>query len=249
MTTSLNHAIPRWIVTDGSTTGQISANSARAGRKNLVVGVLIRNELLRQGLDVILDRIHWIIIRATTAVDDDKTGPGAARKLVESGVDVIITTPAERLVLAPLLDPDRAHRPRILVLLRDDGFSSADLNTLSWSDGALLQEEISAEILDDALYRLAIGEMPLSRRLTHQLVDRAAGSAAQPVRSVALTSRESQALALLAKGMSNKEIARTLGVSLHGAKRLVGSILIKLGAQNRTAAVVNAIAAGIIDSP
>ena len=68
-------------------------------------------------------------------------------------------------------------------------------------------------------------------------------------RSVALTSRESQALALLAKGMSNKEIARTLGVSLHGAKRLVGSILIKLGAQNRTAAVVNAIAAGIIDSP
>ena len=80
MTTSLNHAIPRWIVTDGSTTGQISANSARAGRKNLVVGVLIRNELLRQGLDVILDRIHWIIIRATTAVDDDKTGPGAARK-------------------------------------------------------------------------------------------------------------------------------------------------------------------------
>ncbi|WP_381804006.1 response regulator transcription factor [Streptomyces niveus] len=61
-----------------------------------------------------------------------------------------------------------------------------------------------------------------------------------------LTSREHEALGLLGQGLSNKQIARSLGISPHGAKRLVGSILLKLGSPNRTAAVVTAMRTGLI---
>jgi len=74
---------------------------------------------------------------------------------------------------------------------------------------------------------------------------------APPTRSrpVSLTSREVEALTLLVKGMSNKQIARRLAISGHGAKRLVASILLKLDSPNRTTAAVAAIKAGIIDCP
>lgn len=71
----------------------------------------------------------------------------------------------------------------------------------------------------------------------------------QPAGPVRLTYREGQTLDLLAKGLSNKQIARQLDISSHGVKRLVASLLLKLGAPNRTAAVVYAIRAGIISSP
>ena len=249
MVTSLNDTVPGGDVAERAAVGPIAADASRRYRPKLAVGVLIRNKLLRQGLDAILGRISWVSVTMAAVTVNDRTGMCAAQQLVESGVDVVVTTAAERILLPPALDPEPARRYRILVLLPDEEFRDADLVTLSWSDGALLQGELSVELLDDALYRLSIGEMPLSRQLAHQLVARAARGTGQQVRSVALTPRENQTLVLLANGMSNKEIARALGVSSHGAKRLVGSILVKLGAPNRTAAVVNAIKAGIIDSP
>jgi DNA-binding NarL/FixJ family response regulator len=69
----------------------------------------------------------------------------------------------------------------------------------------------------------------------------------QRSRTVKLTGREVETLALLVRGMSNKQIARRLAISSHGAKRLVASIMLKLDSPNRTTAVVNAIKAGIVD--
>jgi DNA-binding CsgD family transcriptional regulator len=65
-------------------------------------------------------------------------------------------------------------------------------------------------------------------------------------RSPALTARETETLRLLAEGLSNKQIARRLGVSEHGAKRLVASIMVKLDSPNRTLAVAIAIRDGLI---
>ena len=61
-----------------------------------------------------------------------------------------------------------------------------------------------------------------------------------------LTERERGVLELLAKGSSNKEIARRLGITERTAKFHVGSILSKLGAANRTEAVLHAIQAGLV---
>lgn len=244
----LNQTVTPWDAVQGPARRPLPSPTPGHDRPELAVGVFIRNELLRQGLDVILGRIPHITVTAVTSAVDDQ-GERAARRLVEAGVDIIVTTATERLLLAPLIDPGLVRRIRILLLFPDSELQGVDLDALAWSDGAVTQNELSSEALGHALFRLANGEMPLSRQLAHQLVARAAGGTGQPVRSVALTPRERQTVALLANGMSNKEIARALGVSSHGAKRLVGSILIKLGAPNRTAAVVNAIKAGIIGSP
>jgi DNA-binding NarL/FixJ family response regulator len=62
----------------------------------------------------------------------------------------------------------------------------------------------------------------------------------------ALTPREREVLALLADGMSNRRVARRLGVSEHTAKFHVASILAKLDADSRTDAVVRAARLGLL---
>ena len=61
-----------------------------------------------------------------------------------------------------------------------------------------------------------------------------------------LTPRESEVLALLADGLSNKGIAARLGISEHTAKFHVNSILQKMGAQKRVDAVVRAAKRGLL---
>ena len=61
-----------------------------------------------------------------------------------------------------------------------------------------------------------------------------------------LSPRETEVLALLAEGASNKEIARRLGISVHTAKFHVGSVIEKLEAVGRTGAVAHAARHGVI---
>ena len=63
---------------------------------------------------------------------------------------------------------------------------------------------------------------------------------------VALSPREREVLALLSEGASNKEIARTLAVSVHTAKFHVASLTEKLGARSRVEAIAIAIRAGLV---
>ena len=61
-----------------------------------------------------------------------------------------------------------------------------------------------------------------------------------------LTPRELQVLTLLAEGMSNKAIARRLGISVHTAKFHVSALIDKLDAVGRTDAVAPAARRGVI---
>jgi two-component system nitrate/nitrite response regulator NarL len=81
----------------------------------------------------------------------------------------------------------------------------------------------------------------------------AAGAAAPPAAGPArlrpgeeLTAREREVLALLSRGLSNKQIAGELAISEHTAKFHVNAILGKLGAASRTEAVVLAVRLGLV---
>ena len=61
-----------------------------------------------------------------------------------------------------------------------------------------------------------------------------------------LTARELQVLALIALGLTDKEIAVDLGIGRPTASNHVGRILLKLGVRNRSAAAVWAVSIGLV---
>ncbi len=63
----------------------------------------------------------------------------------------------------------------------------------------------------------------------------------------ALTAREHDVLALVADGLANRDIARTLAISEHTVKFHLASIFGKLGASTRTEAVQRGLRHGVID--
>jgi DNA-binding CsgD family transcriptional regulator len=63
----------------------------------------------------------------------------------------------------------------------------------------------------------------------------------------ALTAREHDVLALVADGLPNREIARTLGISEHTVKFHLASIFGKLGVSTRTEAVQRGLRLGVIE--
>jgi len=71
-------------------------------------------------------------------------------------------------------------------------------------------------------------------------------SAARETEQTILTAREREVVALLAEGLSNKEIARRLGIALDTAKFHVGRVIDKLDATGRTDAVAHAARRGVI---
>lgn len=61
-----------------------------------------------------------------------------------------------------------------------------------------------------------------------------------------VTQRERAVLSLLAQGRSNQQIARSLGISIHGVKRHVSNLLIKLDSSNRTEIALKVTQLGVL---
>jgi DNA-binding NarL/FixJ family response regulator len=123
------------------------------------------------------------------------------------------------------------------LIVIDDGGQHADVQDADVR--AVLPARVGAELLCAAVRVVAAG-FTLSD--ANELHDFASPDDAE----VALTARESEVLGLLAHGASNKSIARTLEISAHTAKFHVASVLLKLGARNRSDAVAIGIRRGLV---
>lgn len=129
---------------------------------------------------------------------------------------------------------------RILVLV--DEREAAELSRMSRLSGIrgagfLTLGDLDGPTLRDALTRIAAGDLPMSAALARDLLT----LTPRP----RLTPREHETLLLMVEGLSNKQIARRLGISEHGAKRLVANILSKMDCPNRTLAVAKALREGV----
>lgn len=62
-----------------------------------------------------------------------------------------------------------------------------------------------------------------------------------------ITEREKQILRLVKQGLTNKEIAQSLGITSRTVEFHLGNIFLKLGVANRTAAVMAAVKTGVLE--
>jgi DNA-binding NarL/FixJ family response regulator len=130
-----------------------------------------------------------------------------------------------------------ATRPRILVLTTYD--TDRDIHTAidAGADGYLLKATPRAELID-AVLRAASRQSVLAPVAARSLVDRG--------RAEPLTDREVQVLAAIARGGTNREVARELLVSEATVKTHLLHLYPKLGVRDRAAAVRVAFERGLL---
>ena len=102
----------------------------------------------------------------------------------------------------------------------------------------IVVKEMALERLLDAIRAVHAGEQYIPPQVAAKIGERMLAN---------LSAREMEVLKLLAKGMSNKEIAARLGLVVGTIKIYVANIFAKLGVSDRTQALVSAVKRGIID--
>lgn len=93
------------------------------------------------------------------------------------------------------------------------------------------------------------GDVLLAPAVTRRLVERFARARAvadPPPGLDELTVREREVLVLVARGLSNQEIAAALVVSMPTVKTHIGRVFMKLGVRDRAQAVILAYEAGLV---
>jgi DNA-binding NarL/FixJ family response regulator len=139
--------------------------------------------------------------------------------------------------------------PRVLILTTFDLDEYVFEALRAGASGFALKSRPLEELLT-AIRTVAAGEALLAPSVTRRLIAHFAARAPAPPRAAPrlaeLTEREREVLALVARGLSNAELAGTLCVSLPTAKTHVSRILTKLGARDRTQLVILAYESGIV---
>jgi DNA-binding NarL/FixJ family response regulator len=211
------------------------------------VAVVDDQEVVRAGFGALLATQPDFSVAGTAA-----DGEQAVRLCRRERPDVVLMD-----VRMPGMDGIEATRqltatpggPRILMLTTFD-LDEYVYDALASGASGFLLKDVTAERLFDAVRVVAAGEALLAPAVTRRLIaefarlrPRSDGPAA-PLRT--LTPRETEVLRLIAKGLSNPEIAEQLYVSDETVKTHVSRVLAKLGLRDRTQAVVAAYESGLV---
>ena len=143
----------------------------------------------------------------------------------------------------------RSDHPRVLVLTTYD-LDEYVFEALKAGAGGFLLKDAPADQLLAGIRVVAAGEALLAPAVTRRLIEefarRPAPPPAGPPELAELTPREREILALIARGLSNTEIATDLVLAESTIKSHVGSIFMKLGLRDRAQAVVLAYETGLV---
>ncbi|HUN36460.1 MAG TPA: response regulator transcription factor [Trebonia sp.] len=205
--------------------------------------------MVREGFGALLAAQDGITVAGLAA-----DGAQAVRLARELAPDVVLMD-----VRMPVLDGLAATRellrtndegPRVLMLTTFDLDEYVYQALRAGASGFLLKDAPAAELVH-AVRVVAAGDALLAPSVTRRLIADFTRQAARPAgpQSAALdqiTPRESQVLALIARGLSNTEISAELVIAEQTTKTHVGRILMKLGLRDRAQAVVFAYESGLV---
>jgi DNA-binding NarL/FixJ family response regulator len=217
------------------------------GGKPITVVIADDQRMVRTGFRVILESEPDIAVLAEAADGVEAVELVRAHQPVIALLDIRMPTmdglTAARAVLAAV----PATKVVILTTFDADDYVYEALR--SGVSGFLLKDS-PAETLIAAVRSAAHGDAMIDPAVTRRLISRfalaARGVAAAPEQLAALTSRECEVLRLVARGMSNIEIARELFVEENTVKTHVSRVLTKLGLRDRVQAVVLAYESGFV---
>ncbi|WP_406180592.1 response regulator [Streptomyces sp. NBC_01006] len=205
------------------------------------------DEVTRSGLRTLLAAQPGIAVVGEAA--DGVEAVEQARRLRPDVVLMDVRMPrcngieATRQLLA---EPARsAEPPKVVVIttFENDGYVTA---ALSAGASGFVLKRLPVRQIAEAVRVVAAGEAILFPATLRRMVTARPLGSAEALPKAALTEREEEVLRLMATGLSNPEIAQSLMVSLETVKTHVGNVLTKLGAQNRTHAVVIAYESGLV---
>ncbi|MFG2748733.1 response regulator [Streptomyces xanthophaeus] len=231
------------------------ASSAATGPARDPVTLLIADddEVTRSGLRTLLAAQPGISVAGEAA--DGVEAVEQARRLRPDVVLMDVRMPrcngieATRQLLAEPARADRADRPAgppkvvVITTFENDGYVTA---ALSAGASGFVLKRLPVRQIAEAVRVVAEGEAILFPAALRRMVAVRPLGSAEALPRAALTEREEEVLQLMATGLSNPDIAQSLVVSLETVKTHVGNVLTKLGAQNRTHAVVIAYESGLV---
>jgi DNA-binding NarL/FixJ family response regulator len=216
-------------------------------RQPLRVLIVDDDDLMRAGLRAVLSSDDTIAV-----VGEAADGHAAVEQARLTEPDVVLMD-----VRMPLQDGIAATRDlgesvpaaRVLILTTFDDEDYV-FGALHAGASGFLLKRTRPEQLIEAIHTVAGGESLLSPSVTRSVIDRmASATSPDPVvveRLRELTVRERDVLQLVARGLSNMEIARQLFVEESTVKTHMKRILAKLSLRDRVQAVIMAYDAGLV---
>ncbi len=212
------------------------------------ISVLIADDqrLLRDGFRVILTTEPDLCVVGEAG--DGREAIELTRRLAPSVVLMDIRMPnLDGLAAARVILAETESRVLILTTFDTDEYVYSALR--AGASGFLLKDA-PGEQLVAAVRSVASGnaliDPSITRRLIHQFVRASQPRRDEPSQLVALTPREREVLRLVARGLSNAEIAAELVVEESTVKTHVARLLMKLNLRDRVQAVVFAYECGFV---
>jgi two-component system, NarL family, response regulator DevR len=195
-------------------------------------------------------------------VDDHEIVRRGLRELLEgAGLEVVgeAGTAAEAVRRMPAFHPDvllldmqlpdgtgvevcrdvRSALPdvKVLVLTSFDDDEALFASIMAGASGYLLKQVRGTDLVD-AVRRVASGQSLLSPEVTARVLERLRSPATGDPRLASLTEQEHRVLALVAEGLTNRQIGGRLGLAEKTIKNHVSGVLGKLGLGSRTQAAL-----------
>ena len=133
----------------------------------------------------------------------------------------------------------RSQHPgvRCLILTAYDDDEAINAAVLAGASGYVLKD-VRGSGLIEAIRKVATGRSLIDPSLSRRVVEKIEAESAEDPRLGSLSLRESQILALIADGLTNRQIGLELGLAEKTIKNYVSGLLSKLGLQRRTQAAI-----------
>ena len=124
---------------------------------------------------------------------------------------------------------------RALILTSYDDDEALFAAIMAGAAGYLLKQIRGGDLVD-GVRRVAAGQSLLDPAVTQRVIDRVREGPQQPSELAHLTDQERRILALVAEGLTNRQVAEQMSLAEKTVKNYVSSILSKLGLERRTQA-------------